>query len=89
MSHVWAREAGFDPSKMKKQAGTEVYASDEERKRWYNTWVGRFQHGTREKLKERGATDEDIELVSRDLKAWAENVDGWFAILQGELICFV
>lgn len=88
--HVWAREVGFDPKKMKKGAGVEVHASEEQRKWWAGIFLGRMESGgSRERWKRLGATDEELEIMERDVKAWAEDVDGWYAQLNAEVICWV
>ncbi|KAF2017451.1 S-adenosyl-L-methionine-dependent methyltransferase [Aaosphaeria arxii CBS 175.79] len=88
--HVWAREAGFEVQKMVKGAGVELKATEDERKRHAENLIGRFERGEhREKWKRLGASDEDIDTVIRDVKAWRDDVDGWYAILQGQVICGV
>ena len=60
------------------------------RKQYAANIVARFEKGGfREKWIGLGASDEDIDAVIRDAKAWAADEDGWFAILQNELICRV
>jgi SAM-dependent methyltransferase len=87
--HVWAREAGFDPAKMKKGVGADVMASEEERKSWAGMWLGRIdQGGMKDTWRKLGATEEEFDLVRRDIKAWETDVDGWHAILQAEVICW-
>ncbi|KAF2116885.1 S-adenosyl-L-methionine-dependent methyltransferase [Lophiotrema nucula] len=87
MMHVFAREAGFEPKKMAKGAGAEVHAGEEEARFFGLHMLGRVE-GSTEQYKALGATDQEIDLMKRDLKAWAEDVDAWFAILQAELICW-
>ena len=43
--------------------------------------------GVGEKYKQLGATDEEVQTMVQDARTWAEDVDGWFAIMQGTIIC--
>ncbi|KAF2740063.1 putative ubiE/COQ5 methyltransferase [Polyplosphaeria fusca] len=86
--HVFAREAGFDPAKMKKGAGTQCYGTSEETLWFADIMTGRMKVH-RESYSELGATEEELKMMEDDLKMWGEHVDAWFAILQAELICWV
>ncbi|KAF2259040.1 S-adenosyl-L-methionine-dependent methyltransferase [Lojkania enalia] len=87
--HVWARKAGFDPKKMLKGVGTEVRASEQERAFFSGVHRGRIQQGgMRERFMTLGASEEDINLMIKDLDAWERDIDGWFAILHGETMCW-
>ncbi len=33
-----------------------------------------------DKYKGLGASEEEVEVILRDLKVWGEDVDGWFAV---------
>ncbi|KAF2462967.1 methyltransferase type 11 [Lindgomyces ingoldianus] len=87
---AWAREAGCDPEKMVKGAATTVYATMEERRRFSEGLSGRIENaGMGGKFRGLGASEEEVGAMVRDLKAWAEEVDGWFGILQVQVICWV
>ena len=51
--------------------------------------MGRLDQGSMvETWRGLGATDEEFQIVRRDVKMWEEDVDGWHAILQAETICW-
>jgi SAM-dependent methyltransferase len=82
--HVWAREAGFDTANVKR--GGSVTMEDP---KWFaRVMTERIQDGTAEKFKKFGATDDDIESMISDFKAWSQDEDAWMAILQVEVLCF-
>jgi hypothetical protein len=35
-----------------------------------------------------GATEEDVDMMVRDLKVWRDDVDGWYSIMNCEVVCF-
>jgi hypothetical protein len=51
--------------------------------------VGRIEKaGWRDKFLGMGASEEDIQTIVDDLKKWADDVDGWYAIMQCEVTCW-
>ena len=87
--HVWAREAGFEASKIEKSARVTVHSTAEEREQWAGTTVARIeQGGHRQKYKEVGATDEEIDSIVRDVARWREDVDGMHWIVQFEVLAW-
>lgn len=86
--HIWARQAGFDPLKITKDARVQLYATPEDRALFAGMMVGRIEHaGHKEKYLKLGATEEEIRCIVEDFKKWAEDVDGWSAMLHCETIC--
>lgn len=88
LTHVWARQAGFDPLKIEKGASVQLYRTPEERKPYCELMTGRLVAGGHKDLYMKlGASEQDIEMMITDFKRWADDVDGWHAILQCETIC--
>ncbi|KAF2201688.1 putative ubiE/COQ5 methyltransferase [Delitschia confertaspora ATCC 74209] len=86
--HVWARQAGFDPTKMKKGADVELYSSEQERKWFGESYIARIEHGgAGDKFRKLDANEEELQTILADLRAWMNDVDGWFSIFHGEIIC--
>jgi ubiquinone/menaquinone biosynthesis C-methylase UbiE len=87
--HVWARQAGFDPGRMDKGVGIQSINTPEERAWWVETYSARLKEPfTRDKLVGLGASLEDIKEMIAGLEEWGRDVDGWLAIIQGELIAY-
>ncbi|OCK76894.1 putative ubiE/COQ5 methyltransferase [Lepidopterella palustris CBS 459.81] len=90
MMHAWARKAGFDPDKIMKGASTTVYASEEERKWWGMLHAERVEMSdVGRKFREAGASDSELVQMVEALREWGNDVDGWYALMQCEIICRV
>jgi SAM-dependent methyltransferase len=88
--HVWAREAGFDPSKIVKRASADVHATPEQREKLGGIMVGRIEEGGhREKYLSLGASEEEIDAIVRDWKSWVQDVDAWWGMFNCEVVCEV
>jgi ubiquinone/menaquinone biosynthesis C-methylase UbiE len=86
--HVWAREAGFEPEKIVKDASVQIIATQEKRKFLAGVMVRRIEDaGQRGKFMDLGATEDDVDGMVRDLKAWRDDVDGWYSIMNCEVVC--
>jgi hypothetical protein len=86
-THVFAREAGFDPLKIEKSARVTVYGTPEERKRYAGNMIARIEEGGhRQKYEGVGATKEEIDTIVRDLGRWRDDVDGMHWIVQFEVL---
>jgi ubiquinone/menaquinone biosynthesis C-methylase UbiE len=87
--HVWAREAGFEPERIVKDASVQVIATQEKRDFLGGMMVKRIEDaGQRGKFVALGATEEDVDMMVRDLKVWRDDVDGWYSIMNCEVVCF-
>jgi len=87
--HVWAREAGFDPSNITKGARATTYGTPEERARYAENVKNRIEHGGhRQKYLALGATSEEVDTIIQDVQRWAAHPDGVHYILQCETICW-
>ncbi|WGW10978.1 methyltransferase domain-containing protein [Saxibacter everestensis] len=85
----WAKQAGF--TDIVATADTWCYASDEERAWWGGSWAERVVNSSFAKQAiERGFADPaKLEELSRAWGDWAQSDDGWFAIVNGEVLCRV
>lgn len=89
--HAWARQAGFEMSRITRTATTWCYSTPEEREFWAMAGVNRLQNSKMpESLKKFGlGTDDEIKEVVQALKDWMADEDGWFALIHGEIIARV
>lgn len=84
--HVWAREAGFDRSKMVVTGSANVFSSEEQRRWFAGVHIGRMRSdGHAEKLK---MSNEDVEAIVKDFEKWRDDVDGWMTIWDCEVIAY-
>ncbi|KAI0693467.1 methyltransferase type 11 [Cytidiella melzeri] len=88
---AWARQAGFDPSKVKCTSSAWCYATPEERAWWGGLWAERLIKSifASTAVKNEIATMEEIERLSEAWKEWAGAEDAWFSVPHGEVICTV
>jgi ubiquinone/menaquinone biosynthesis C-methylase UbiE len=86
--HVWAREAGFEAERMVKGASVQVIATREKREFLAGMMVKRIEEaGQRGKFVGMDATEEEVDGMVRDIKVWRDDVDGWYSIMNCEVIC--
>jgi hypothetical protein len=87
--HVWAREAGLDDVTV--SASTWTYATGEEREWWGGTWADRTLKSSYADSVIKGgrAAREDLERIARGWRAWAAADDGWFCVVNGEVLARV
>ena len=83
----WAHAAGF--SDVRASASAWCYATSDERAWWGGLWADRItESGLGDQALERGlATRADLDLMAGAWRRWADEPDGWFAVLHGELLC--
>lgn len=84
---AWAREAELP--EVSSTASVWCYSSDEDRQWWGGLWAERI---TSTRLSERAvelglATRAELEAIGEAWLHWAEQPDGWFVVLHGEIIC--
>lgn len=85
---MWARQAGYDPSRITCTAGTWLFSTADERAWWGGLWADRIVKSDFAKgAAKHGATEDDLHRLSEAWRTWAADEDGWFAILHGEMIC--
>jgi SAM-dependent methyltransferase len=82
----WASAAGF--SDVTPTASTWLFATPEDRAYWGGMWADRILVSdlARQAMQIGEATAEDLQRMSEAWHAWTETPDGWFAILNGEIL---
>ena len=85
----WAREAGF--TDIIATASAWCFSTPEEREWWSESWGGRMLRSAVADRAVAGghATREELRRVYAGWKEWAAADDGWFAVLNGEILCRV
>jgi SAM-dependent methyltransferase len=82
----WARAAGF--TDITATSASWCFATPEDRRWWGGLWADRItQSDLAGHLRAAGATEDDLHRVARAWRTWADDPDGWFTVLHGELIC--
>ena len=84
---AWAHAAGFDDVAV--TSSVWYYASPADRQWWGGMWADRIaQSDLAEQAVERGlATRDELRVISRAWRRWADDPDGYFAIVNGEILC--
>lgn len=87
----WALGAGFARGKITTSAGTWCFSTPEEREWWSKMWADRTLSSNFKTtaLKSGFADEEKLNRIADAWTEWGNSVDGWFAILNGEIICRV
>ena len=83
---AWAHTAGFED--VTSSASTWCYATPEERDWWGGLWADRItQSALAQQALERGlATPELLDELARAWREWAAHPDGWFVVVNGEIL---
>ncbi|MYU25202.1 methyltransferase domain-containing protein [Streptomyces sp. SID8352] len=84
---AWAMEAGF--TDITASSGTWTYATPEEREWWSGLWADRtLESSYADRATEgRHATPERLRAVSAAWREWGACPEGWFSVLNGEILC--
>lgn len=83
----WAQQAGFE--QVEAGASAWAFATPGDRRWWADTWAERTtatrfaDHALRHGVTTRAELDE----IAVAWRAWADEPDGWFAMIHAELIC--
>jgi len=87
--HVWAREAGF--TDVTSSSSTWTYATPSEREWWGGLWADRTVLSSYADRAIGGghATARDLEKIAAGWRSWAAHQDGWFAVVNGEILARV
>jgi len=89
--HAVAMDAGFPRSDIETSVGTWTFSTPEERAWWCGLWAERtVQSEFKRKAIESGlATEEDLHKIAETWRVMEEKEDGWFAVINGQIICHV
>ena len=85
----WAHAAGLED--VTASAGTWCFATPEDRRWWGGLWADRTT-GTAygQQAVAAGLTDPaELTEIGAALRSWAEEPDGWFVVVHGEILCRV
>ena len=85
----WALQAGFAPANVAVSASTWCWATPDDRHHWSSTWAERITSSAlADQLCGSGAaTSAELDTIAAAWRAWAERPDGWFVVLNTELLC--
>lgn len=85
----WAHAAGL--TVVTATSSTWCYATPQERAWWGGMWADRIlDSAIARQITDTGlATTAELREISDAWKEWADDEDGWFSILHGEIICRV
>jgi SAM-dependent methyltransferase len=83
---AWARAAGF--TDVTATGGVWCYASPADRQWWGGLWADRILQSdlARAALTSGAATEADLQRVSTAWRTWSDDEDGWFTVLNGEIL---
>jgi SAM-dependent methyltransferase len=83
----WAHKAGL--TDLTASAGGWCFATPDERAWWGGLWADRSTSSAyaEQALSYGLATYESLQEIADGFHRWAENSDGWFAVLHGEILC--
>jgi ubiquinone/menaquinone biosynthesis C-methylase UbiE len=87
MLHAWARRAGL--TDVRRSSSTWTYSTEAERQWWGSSWADRATKSffATQALDGGRATQEDLDRIADGWRAWAAEEDGWFTIINGEILC--
>jgi ubiquinone/menaquinone biosynthesis C-methylase UbiE len=82
----WAQEAGF--TDVKASSSTWTFADAESRAWWGGLWADRVEQSSfAEQAVEYGYADRaELAAIATAWRSWAEQPDGWYAVLHGEIL---
>jgi SAM-dependent methyltransferase len=85
--HAWARQAGL--SDVTATSTTWTYATPLEREWWGGLWADRTVMSSYAANAINGgyATAEDLERIAEGWRTWAAHQDGWFSVVNAEILC--
>jgi hypothetical protein len=87
--HAWARETGLTDVQISSSNWT--YVTPQERAWWGGLWADRTVASSYAGMAVgRGyASRADLEGIARGWRSWAAHEDGWFTVVNGEILCRV
>jgi SAM-dependent methyltransferase len=87
--HIWARQAGL--TDVTSSSSTWCYASPQERAWWSGLWAERTTESSYAGIAVEGghATRGDLQQIAAAWREWGTQQDGWFSVLNGEILCRV
>jgi ubiquinone/menaquinone biosynthesis C-methylase UbiE len=91
MLHAIALQAGFPREDIEAGIGTWTFSTPEERAFWCGLWADRTVHSDyKQKALDSGfANEADLEEIAATWREMEKKEDGWFAVINGQVICHV
>ena len=88
--HAWARQAGFERSKMHLTGSASMRNGEQERRADVERQIAKLRgKGVGDKFKELGIlNEEEIEEIVKDLERWRDDVDGWSVVWECEVVAY-
>jgi SAM-dependent methyltransferase len=85
--HAWAREAGL--TDITASSSTWTFATPDERAWWGGLWADRTVNSSYAANAVDGghATRAELDQIAAGWRTWAAHQDGWFAVVNGEILC--
>ena len=89
MLHAWARQAGL--ADVRRSSSNWTYSTADERQWWGNSWHDRATKSffATQAIELGLATAGDLQRIADGWLRWAAEEDGWFTIVNGEILCRV
>ncbi|KAF2741383.1 S-adenosyl-L-methionine-dependent methyltransferase [Polyplosphaeria fusca] len=88
--HAVAMQAGFVRNEIETSADTWVFSTPEERAFWCGVWAERaVQSNFKTNALEYGKTEDDLQKIVDTFRELEKAEDGWFVILNCQIICHV
>jgi ubiquinone/menaquinone biosynthesis C-methylase UbiE len=86
MLHAWARRAGL--TDVRRSSSNWTYSTADERQWWGNSWHDRATKSffATQAIESGRATTEDLQRIADGWLSWAADEDGWFTIVNGEIL---
>jgi ubiquinone/menaquinone biosynthesis C-methylase UbiE len=86
---AWAHEAGL--TNVQPTASVWCFATPEDRAWWGGLWADRMTESAiaRQAVAENFATAAELAELADALRRWANNPDGWFSVLHGEIVATI
>lgn len=89
--HAVAMEAGFPRSDIEASVAAWTFSTPEERAFWCGLWADRTVNSDyKQRVLDSGfATEEDLHKIAETWREMEKKEDGWFAVINGQIICHV
>lgn len=86
---AWAHQAGLDD--VSATSSTWCFATEDDRHWWGAMWADRILESALadQAVRDGSASRADLERISAGWRRWADDSDGWFSLLHGELLARV
>jgi len=89
MLHAWARQAGL--TDVRRSSSNWTYSTAGERQWWGSSWHDRATKSffATQAIEQGLATPQDLRRIANGWLEWAAEEDGWFTIVNGEILARV